>query len=149
MTGDALHRFEAEHRDVLGTLLRLETAALALEGGAPPLPHLETVREAHTILTTAVRAHNENEEAALFPLLGDSAPCTVFIQEHHELRALEARLGRQLDDSATEQVIAATALAIVELLRAHITREDQVLFPMARALLGAEGLAICTRRLDR
>ena len=149
MTKDALERFEAEHRDVLGTLRRLEAAALALEAGAAPLPHLETVREAHTILTTAVRAHNENEEAALFPSLGDSAPSAIFVQEHHELRALEARLGRLLDASAPEQVIAATALTIVELLRAHITREEEVLFPMARALLGTEGLAAVTERLDR
>jgi hemerythrin-like domain-containing protein len=47
------------------------------------------------------------------------------------------------------RAIAATALAIVELLRAHITREDEVLFPMARTLLGAEGLAAVARRLDR
>jgi hemerythrin-like domain-containing protein len=33
------------------------------------------------------------------------------------------------------------AHALVDLLKAHIQREDDVLFPMARALLGAEGLA--------
>jgi hemerythrin-like domain-containing protein len=29
----------------------------------------------------------------------------------------------------------------VDLLRAHIQREDEVLFPLARELLGVEGLA--------
>jgi hemerythrin-like domain-containing protein len=148
MTSDPLNRFEAEHREALATLRRLEEAALALEGGAAPEPHLDTIREVHTILTTAVRAHNQNEEAALFPLLEDLAPSTVFVREHSELRALEQRLGRELDGPRSEQVVVAIAFAIVELLRAHIAREDEVLFPMARALLGAEGLAAVARQLD-
>ena len=149
MTSDPLQRFEAEHQEALGALQRLEGAALAIEGGAAPEPHLDTMREVHTILTTAVRAHNQNEEAALFPLLEDVAPSTVFVQEHSELRALERRLGRELDGPRSEQAVVAIALAIVELLRAHIAREDEVLFPMARALLGAEGLAAVARQLDR
>jgi hemerythrin-like domain-containing protein len=148
VTGDPLRRLEAEHRDALAALLRLELAALALEHGAPPEPHLDTVREVLAILTTAVRAHNDSEEAALFPLLADQAPSAVFVDEHRELRALEQRLARELDGPRDRQALAATALAIVELLRAHIAREDEVLFPMARALLGAEGLAAVARRLE-
>ena len=148
MTGDPLEKFEAEHRQALGALRRLERAALAIEAGAAPGPELDTVREVHTILTTAVRAHNDNEEAALFPLLADLAPSAVFVQEHHELRALEQRLGSELDDGQSEQAIVATALAIVELLRSHIAREDEVLFPMARELLGADGLDAVARQLD-
>jgi len=149
MTSDPLKRFEAEHREALEALRRLEEAALAMEGGAAPEPHLDMMREVHTILTTAVRAHNQNEEAALFPLLEHLAPSTVFVQEHSELRALEQRLGRELDGLRSERAVVAIALAIVELLRAHIAREDEVLFPMARALLGAEGLAAVARQLDR
>jgi hemerythrin-like domain-containing protein len=149
VNGDPLRRLEAEHREALAALLRLELAALALEAGAPPEPHLQTVREVLAILTTAVRAHNESEEAALFPVLADQAPSAVFVDEHRELRALEQRLGHELDEPRSVRAIAATALAIVELLRAHITREDEVLFPMARALLGPEGLAAVARQLDR
>lgn len=148
VTGDPLRRFEEEHEEALGALRRLEVAALALEGGAAPQSHLDTMREVHTILTTVVRAHNQNEEAALFPLLEDLAPSAVFVQEHRELRALEERLGRALDGPGSEQVVVAIALAIVELLRAHIDRENEVLFPAARALLGAKGLAAVAQRLD-
>ena len=148
MTGDPLERFQAEHRQVLDALQRLEQAALAIESGAARGPELDTIREVHAILTTTVRAHNENEEAALFPLLADLAPSAVFVQEHHELRALEQRLGRELEDEQSEQAVVATALAIVELLRSHIAREDAVLFPMARELLGADGLDAVARQLD-
>jgi hemerythrin-like domain-containing protein len=147
VSGDALATFEREHREALAALRRLEAAALALEAGAAPEPHLETVREAYTILTTVVRAHNENEEAALFPLLEDLAPSPVFVKEHGELRALEERLARALDGPGPEQAVIPVALAIVELLRFHIAREDEVLFPMARALLGPDGLAEVARRL--
>jgi len=149
VTDDPVIRFERVHREALGALRRLETAALALEGGAAPGSHLETVREAHTILTSAVRAHNENEEAALFPLLEDMAPSSLFVHEHGELRALEERLARALDGPGPEQAVVPVAFAIVELLRAHIAREDEVLFPMARTLLGPAGLAAVARRLEQ
>jgi hemerythrin-like domain-containing protein len=41
------------------------------------------------------------------------------------------------------------ARGIVELLRAHIQREEEVLFPMARSLLGDEGLKVAAMRLRR
>ncbi len=147
MTNDPLRRFEAEHQEALGELKRLEAAILALEAGGAATPHLDVVREVHAILTTTVREHNENEESALFPLLEGLAPSELFEEEHRTLRSLELALGRALDGAAPEQRVIAPAREIVELLRGHISREDEVLFPMARALLGAEGLALVARRL--
>ena len=149
MSTDPLRAFEEEHTQALDALARLEAAALALEGGAAPAPHLEAVREAHTILTTVVREHNEKEEVILFPVLEGRAPTSVFIQEHRELRALEERLGRALDGTGSLQAATEIALAIVDLLRAHIAREDEVLFPAARSVLGVEGLAAVARRLGQ
>jgi hemerythrin-like domain-containing protein len=81
-TSDPLTRFEDEHHHALGELERLERAAEDLEDGEDPTEHLETMRQVHTFLSTAVREHNENEERALFPLLGDEAPTGVFEEEH-------------------------------------------------------------------
>ncbi len=147
MTGDPLRRFEAEHREVLGALARLEAAVLALEAGETPEAQLTTVREVRGILTAKVRQHNRDEERALFPLLEGMAPCAPFEAEHHELRELEEELERALDGPAPAERMIVPALGIVDLLRAHIERENEVLFPMARALLGAEGLALVARRL--
>ncbi|HXV90604.1 MAG TPA: hemerythrin domain-containing protein, partial [Gemmatimonadales bacterium] len=82
MTGDPLVRFQAEHQEALAVLSRLEGAALALRRGGDPGPSLAATLEAHAFLSTAVRAHNDNEERALFPLLGDDAPTAVFVEEH-------------------------------------------------------------------
>jgi hemerythrin-like domain-containing protein len=146
VTGDPLVRFQAEHQEALMVLGRLEGAALALRRATDAAANLAPVLEAHAFLSTAVRAHNDNEERALFPLLGDDAPTAVFIEEHRELRVLEAELARVARAGDVRRT-ADVALEVVELLRAHIAREDDVLFPMARERLGPAGLAEVAARL--
>ncbi len=148
MTADPLVRFAMEHEQALAALDRLERAATALDHGDPAEPHLRTVREVCDTLATTVREHNENEERALFPLLGDEAPCEPFRQEHVALRQLEQRLDAALDGPTPERDIPPVAHALVDLLRTHIQREDEVLFPMARGLLGPEGLERAGRLLE-
>jgi hemerythrin-like domain-containing protein len=147
VTADPIRRFEEEHLVALAALDRLEAAAEALRAGMSPEAPLSIAREVHGLLCGAVRRHNEDEERALFPLLGEDAPLGPFLEEHETLWKLEADLVAAIDRSDRDQV-ARQALEIVDLLRTHIRRENEVLFPMARALLGADGLAIVARRLD-
>lgn len=147
-TSDPLTRFEEEHQHALGELERLEQAADGLEDAEEPTEYLEIMRQVHTFLSTAVREHNENEERALFPLLGDEAPTGVFEEEHVRLRALERELREALDGPHPTESAPTIALALVDLLRGHIDREDNVLFPLARGLLGPEGLARVERILS-
>ncbi len=148
VTEDLLVRFSMEHEQALAALDRLERAATALDHGDPAEPHLRTVREVCDTLTTTVREHNKNEERALFPLLGEDAPCAPFVQEHVALRELEQRLGQALEGRTPERDIPPVAHALVDLLRDHIQREDEVLFPMARALLGAAALERAAKLLQ-
>lgn len=147
VTADPIRRFEEEHTVALAALDRLEAAAEVLRTGAPAEPQLAIAREVHGLLCDAVRRHNEDEERALFPLLGGDAPLGPFLEEHETLWKLEADLAAAIDRGDREQV-ARQSLEIVDLLRTHIRRENDVLFPMARALLGADGLAIVARKLD-
>lgn len=146
---DPLQRFEAEHDEALRALNRLELATDALQRTDRPEQYLATVREVHTFLTTAVREHNDNEERALFGLLGDDAPVASFEEEHRTLRQLERNLGDALNGPDPAREVPSFAHAVIDLLRAHIERENEVLFPMARTLLGPEGLAAVARRLAR
>jgi hemerythrin-like domain-containing protein len=147
VSADPIRRFEEEHEVALAALDRLENAAEALRTGAPGDPHFATAQEVHGLLCGAVRQHNEDEERALFPVLGEDAPLGPFLEEHETLWRLEEDLATAIDRADRERV-ARVALDIVDLLRTHIRRENDVLFPMARALLGAEGLAIVARKLD-
>ncbi len=143
---DPLRRFEAEHEVALAALARLEQAAHALRLGGPVEAQFAVAREVHGLLCGAVRQHNEDEERALFPALGDEAPLGPFLEEHQTLWRLEEILARALDHREPEGV-ARVSLEIVDLLKGHIRRENEVLFPMARALLGPDGLAAVMTRL--
>jgi len=147
VSDDPFQRFEAEHQEALGQLDRLEVAARGLRARADHGAQFEVARAVHQFLIGAVRAHNDREERALFPLLGDEAPTGLFVEEHGTLRGLERELDAALQAADAERS-AAAALALVDLLRAHIAREDVVLFPVARARLGDVGLRELARRLD-
>lgn len=146
---DPIQRFEQEHQHALAELEKLEAAARALAGatGNVAETQLEAARAAHEFLSTAVREHNENEELALFSVLGDEAPTEPFVEDHVAIRAMERRLQAAIEARDPAET-AAAGLAIVDVLRDHIDREDNALFPMARELLGPEGLLEVARRLD-
>jgi len=145
---DPIRRFEEEHEVALAALERLEQAAHALRHGGPVEVQFAVAREVHGLLCGAVRQHNEDEERALFPALGHDAPLGPFLEEHQTLWRLEEYLSRALDRREAEEV-ARLSLEIVDLLVGHIRRENEVLFPMARTLLGASGLAAVMERLNR
>lgn len=132
---------EREHEAALAELARLERAALALREDPASAPDRATVRDVLVVLQTAVRQHNETEERALFPLLGGEVPTEVFEAEHRSLWALEQELAGLVAGDGAGARVAAVALEIAALLRGHIERENEVLFPIARARLGPEGLA--------
>lgn len=147
---DPIQRFEEEHQHALGELEKLEAAARSLAAdaaGEAKVTQLDAARAAHAFLSTTVREHNENEELALFSVLGDDAPTEPFVEEHVAIRAMERRLLAAIDSQDAAET-AAAGLAIVDALRDHIDREDNALFPMARDLLGPEGLLEVARRLE-
>ena len=146
-TGDVLERFEAEHDDALEALERMEAAVFSLSSGASDTEVLATLREGQAYIATVLRRHNDEEERALFSVLGSRAPTGLFVAHHAALRGLQAELLGALE-AANVRAAASVALSIVQLLRSHIDRENTALFPMARRLLGAEGLAEVARRLS-
>jgi len=148
VSADPIRRFEEEHDVALAALALLERAAEALRSGEASERHFATARQVHELLCGAVRRHNEDEERALFPVLGEDAPLAPFLDEHETLWRMEEELLTSLNRGDRDSV-ARVALEIVDLLRAHIQRENDVLFPMARGLLGADGLAIVAKRLER
>lgn len=90
--------------------------------------------------------HHGKEEDILFELMMSSGfpreqgPIAVMLQEHAEGRAYVAEM---IDLAGAEETwgdpdrrqVAAAAKGFVNLLRAHIAKEDQVLYPMARQAL--------------
>jgi hemerythrin-like domain-containing protein len=94
----------------------------------------------------ADRFHHAKEEDVLFEALvtngmpRENSPVAAMLMEHDQgrayVKAMEAAAGRALA-GATDQggIIAENALAYAELLRGHIAKEDEILYPLAERVI--------------
>jgi hemerythrin-like domain-containing protein len=98
------------------------------------------------IKTFADRLHHGKEEDELFTLMEksgmsrDSGPLQVMLHEHDTGRRFVAAMEANLGGAASGDALALAAYCeaadgYVELLRSHIMKEDQVLYPMSDDVL--------------
>ncbi len=127
-----------EHEVILRALALLEHFGKRLEAGEPAdRAALAWLREFFS--TFADRCHHGKEEQHLFPALErhgipkERGPLGVMLREHEEGRTF-LRSMAQGDDEQTAQAIRGYA----SLLRAHIDKENGVLFPLAEQVLTEE-----------
>lgn len=143
----ATQELRDEHEGILVMLDVLERLADdAAQGRAVNLEHAGQVLD--FLRTFADRCHHGKEEDLLFPALEakgfprDGGPTGVMLAEHAEGRAHIRAMGEALDQMRAgrggEREFAAHARAYVHLLRAHIEKENMVLFAMAERALSPE-----------
>jgi hemerythrin-like domain-containing protein len=135
----------SEHRVIEQVLACLDKmAASAAAEGRIDVP---SARDAVSFLKTfADGCHHKKEEDRLFPAMErcgmpkDAGPTAVMREEHEigraHIRAMDTALG-QFEGGAKDAVgrFVAEARGFSDLLREHIAKEDQVLFPMADRML--------------
>jgi hemerythrin-like domain-containing protein len=140
MDDTATGTLRAEHRLILEVASVLERALDA--GGG----HLESVSDCVAFFRLFVDAcHHAKEEDLLFPALEhqgmpvDSGPVAVMLEEHRIGRELVRRMADALPGSGGDPAAAAEVAAAggeyIELIRAHIAKEDGILFEMADGLV--------------
>jgi hemerythrin-like domain-containing protein len=94
----------------------------------------------------ADRFHHAKEEDVLFEALVSNgmpranSPVAAMLMEHDQGRtyvtAIETAAGRALAGAAGQGgIIAENALAYAELLRGHIAKEDEILYPLAERVI--------------
>jgi iron-sulfur cluster repair protein YtfE (RIC family) len=142
-----LEELGRQHRDAEHLLLDLSAAVSRLRtegpGGSGVLAALARCR---TLIQDEVDAHFRDEEQALFPVLGrrigtEAGPIAVLMEEHSAFRRFQLDYERALaaleagGSGEWRQLLAGAAYAIDGLLPPHIEKEEQVLFPMAEAVL--------------
>lgn len=137
-----------EHKAVLVALEIMEKVEDALEArreGAPE--HMEELLDFFRGFVD--RCHHAKEEEILFPELErhglprEGGPIGVMLAEHDSGRRHVRNMAEGLErlrrgDAAGLQEIRGDAEAYRDLLRAHIEKEEQVLFPMADQVVTAE-----------
>ena len=154
-----LRRFRDEHVPLMRGLDAFEEAILSVQKDGYTRESDAKLRNFFGFLEREFTPHSRREEAALFPLLrerliatgehGDgSVPATateVMEDEHAKAMQLAAvvvnflGLVFRLPDERSAMVVLDAALEqgknLVELLRLHVFREDNIVFPLAHRLI--------------
>ncbi len=131
-----------EHRNIEKALAGLERMAEAFEETGKLVP-ADAAEAVEFLRTYADRLHHGKEEANLFPAMearglpSDVGPTAVMREEHRIGRAHIQDMADGIAENDTVAFVAA-ARGYVELLREHILKEDQIVFPMADRLLPPE-----------
>jgi hemerythrin-like domain-containing protein len=138
-----------EHAEALVMLDHLDAALHDLTAPGASV----AVEKAIAFLDEEVRAHNEREEESLFPALEKylprSGPTAQMRSEHREFwNLLSAFKAALRDKTLSPGGPRKQGLGVVNILRNHIEKENQFLFPMAQQLLSAEEKAGVARKME-
>jgi len=147
-----------EHTVVLLVVDAMDREAQAIRGGAPVRAD-EVTKMVAFMREFTDGCHHNKEEKVLFPTLKQvspaaNGPVTVMLAEHEQGRQHARAVVAALPVAAAGDSVAAAAVAdnlagYAELLRAHIDKENQVLFPFAERTLSADDKARLAQEFER
>ena len=134
-----------EHRLILRMLTVLERNAILTREGEYPDYRFYLVA-VDFIRNFADRFHHAKEENVLFEALvangmpRQNSPVAAMLLEHDQGRAFvsameEAAQAALRGEPGQDGVIAANAVGYLELLREHIAKENEILYPLAERLI--------------
>ncbi len=137
----------AEHQVILRVIQALDTAAENLSAGQPVRSGF-FLQAAEFVKGFADGCHHRKEENVLFKtmtqygLSTQSGPVAVMLYEHEAgrqyIRGLrEAAAALEAGDEAARERVVYNARGYAGLLRQHIMKEDNILFPMADQVIPA------------
>ena len=134
-----------EHQAILLVIAAVEKEVASIEKTGKI--HAQTVREMVDFLKNFVdRCHHGKEEKHLFVMMHErgmplkAGPLAFTLHEHEQGRVYvhavaEAVAGKTVPDAAAIRKAKENLASYAQLLRAHIDKEDNILYPMADRLL--------------
>jgi hemerythrin-like domain-containing protein len=145
-----------EHRAIESVMDALDAY---VDGGHASAPQADLARFTTVLRDFADAFHHGKEEDILFASMvehgfpRDGGPIGMMLHEHDEgrshVRALAALANIATPWTADQRrTVASHARAFTSLLRAHIQKEDQILYPMALTHLPEQSIAEMTGRFD-
>lgn len=151
---DAIKILEHEHEAILFGIALLEKATKqAVAGKAKAAADLAEL--VGFLKGFADACHHGKEEGILFPALEaaglprEGGPIGAMIAEHERGRILIRGMTAALAAGDYSGAFAKNAAEYAELLRAHIEKENGVLFPMGARALGQAALATMGAEFDK
>lgn len=162
MTRPATAALREEHRLILRVVAAFEAMLETAPPGGPDFDDAAAFLAFFRLFTDA--CHHGKEEDLLFVALeehGAGGPVSAMRDEHRHGRELVRRMSAALDlarggDADARAALRREAGAYIDLIRAHIGREDGGIFDLADALVDAAGCTalcasydeVCTRRFE-
>lgn len=131
---NCIEELRADHEKILAELAKLE---------ADPEGHAKEFLE---FTESFAEPHHHKEEQVLFPALeqkgipNEGGPIGVMLTEHEIKRGHVKDLRKAVENNESAG-IKEHALAIVSLMRDHIAKENDILYPMAEQVLTPDELA--------
>lgn len=174
---DPIAQLLEEHRAIMAQVEPLRGAVRNLESGGDAAVEgsLVVLRAAGHMMATELLAHARREDEALFPALeavfgAGGGPTAVMREEHRDIHAQADRFRatlRELEQVEHPAIVAggatlralvaaeasakdllATSREVIRLLDLHFAKEEDILFPMAHQVLGAEAMADVARKIE-
>ena len=148
-----------EHRIIERVVASLERAAGRLGAGEPVSARV-FILTADFIQGFADGCHHRKEEGVLFPALEaagiprEGGPIGVMLAEHEQGRHLARGMRSAAErlasgDKDASKAVVDNALRYVALLRGHIAKEDNILFPMADRIIAGLAQAEVSEAFNR
>lgn len=140
---------EAEHQVILRALACLE----AMLQGDVELPHAKMAELLDFFRSYADHCHHGKEEDLLFPameargLTPDRGP-TAVMRDEHEFGREAVRRMVDAAERGLEGPLREAGATFLDFLRAHIAKENHILFPLADQMLDEEALNELGARFD-
>jgi len=155
----ATETLKHEHRVIELVLNALERMANAAEAGQP-VEREKAERALEIVREFADKCHHGKEEERLFKVMQErgvpreGGPIGVMLQEHdagrsHVRGMAEALPAAARGEAGALRVFAEHARGYVGLLRQHIFKEDNILYPMAEQVLSADDDAQLARSFEK
>lgn len=147
-----------EHQLILKVAHRLD-GMLAADNEGAPLDY-DTVGRCITFFRLFADAcHHGKEEDLLFPgmeaqgMSRDTGPIAVMLYEHDQGRAFVRAMASSIEaardgDAAAGSELREAAQGFIDLIVAHISKEDDVLFNMADGMIGGSACETLCARYD-
>lgn len=136
---NCLEDLSSEHQKILGKLEELEKAT-------ENMPDQEKIKEFLDFTENFAEPHHQKEEKVLFPalekkgIIKQGGPIGQMLLEHEMKRGYLKELEKAVKENQIKKIKAA-AKNIISLLREHIDKEENILYPLAGSLLTKEELA--------
>lgn len=145
---DTITILEDEHKHILMAIDELEKA---ISKDKLAESDRKRIKNSAHIFVEAEK-HHEREEKILFPAIeakGVCGPTQVMREEHAELRKRKKQLFEKTKGKFEVKDILEPAEYIIENLRSHISKEDNILYNIAREVLSKKEIAEMRKKFDK